>query len=348
MALTKLHPGTSVPGAVSAAEYAGRGRENAARARALLWYAFGGLWLLDGLLQLQHPMFTSVFVQGVLAPAAAGQPVWLTRVMESGILLWNRAPQLWNLGAAAVQILFGLFFLFRSWHRWRRAALWMSMGWSVFVWVFAEGLGGLLNGTGNWFMGGPGSSLLYAVAAATLLLPLEVWQDGHVKRWLEWVLAGMALVGAIYQCLPTRWTPVGVAELFGPYGGSVGDWVRSALSQHALIANDGFVTLLVILALGWYRGVTGRLWYFFTGTVLLFIWAFGQNFGILGGLGTDPNTIPPLAALLVATYWAPGPSSNVRGAFPHPWKWMPSNTSSAVRPSRNTPRPSVPKNGRRP
>lgn len=286
------------------------------RARSVLWYGFGGLWLLDGLLQLQHPMFTLQFVRGVLVPALSGQPAWLSRVMTRGIVLWEQAPQLWNAGAAGVQIWLGVLFLLQSRHLWGRIALGVAIAWSLFVWVFAEGLGGLLNGTANWFMGGPGSSLFYAVAAGALLLPIELWLDGHLRRWLHIAIAAAAALGVVYQSLPGLFTPNGVAGLFGPYGGSIGVWVRGMASDHAVIANAVMVTALMILAFGWYRGASGRAWYIFTASLLFFIWAFGQNFGVLGGLGTDPNTIPPLGALMLAASWAPAPRSGTHQAFP--------------------------------
>src|ERR1700685_4362951 len=46
--------------------------------------ALGLFWILDGLLQLQHQMFSKAFVTQVIAPASQGQPHFVSNVMSLG------------------------------------------------------------------------------------------------------------------------------------------------------------------------------------------------------------------------------------------------------------------------
>src|SRR5579875_3847430 len=68
--------------------------------RETLRLALGGLWLLDGALQLQPYMLSRSFAAHVLEPAAAGNPAWV-----AGPVLW--AARI--VGAhPALDLLFGL------------------------------------------------------------------------------------------------------------------------------------------------------------------------------------------------------------------------------------------------
>lgn len=113
--------------------------------RMTLWATrlLAGLWILDGLLQLQPAMWTRQFVHSVLRPAAAGQPEILHRLLVLGMHLWSRMPVMADLGAAVIQIVIGTVLLLLS-SRWRRWGLYLSMGWGLAVWGMGEGLGGVL------------------------------------------------------------------------------------------------------------------------------------------------------------------------------------------------------------
>ncbi|MDA8066079.1 MAG: hypothetical protein M0031_11390 [Thermaerobacter sp.] len=95
-----------------------------------MWRGFGGLWLLDGLLQLQPAMFTAAFVRQVLEPLLPGQPAWLEGLLRGGIGLWSAAPALADGSAAAVQLAIGVLLLVwpESGPRTGRGWSWQSCG----------------------------------------------------------------------------------------------------------------------------------------------------------------------------------------------------------------------------
>jgi hypothetical protein len=273
-----------------------------ARGRRLLWRGLGLLWLADGLLQLQPGMFGGAFVHGVLLPAATGQPFYLARFMAWAAMLWSHAPALFDLAAALLQTGIGLAVLAWPAQPRGRWALSLSLGWALIIWVAGEGLGGILNGQGSWFQGGPGAALLYGLGAGLLILDRAHWDRGLPAR----VIAGLAFLGAVFQAVGPYWSRQGMTSLFAggehlPVGvGHPATALAGWLGLHAVWANGFFVALMLILALVWWRGVRHPALYAGLSLFLLFIWWAGQGFGILGGLGTDPNTVPVLLLLMAS------------------------------------------------
>jgi hypothetical protein len=138
-------------------------------ARRRLQLVLAGLWLLDGVLQLQTVMFTRQF-PAMLAQSAAGQPAVVAGPVNWAARLTAGHPAPANAAFAALQIALGLGL---AWRPAVRAALAASVAWSLAVWWLGEGLGGLLAGTASPVEGAPGAALLYAVAAVLLWPPQD-------------------------------------------------------------------------------------------------------------------------------------------------------------------------------
>ena len=155
--------------------------------RQILRYGLGGLWILDGLLQAQPNMFTTDFyawyppriMESVLQTAADDQPAWLAAVMKDSAHIWGLHPILFNVGAILIQLLIGVLILFGRFGRVTRSALWLSIVWGAAVWVFGEGMGGILTGS-TYFDGAPGAVLLYVIGAMLLLMPAQRWQSPDI------------------------------------------------------------------------------------------------------------------------------------------------------------------------
>lgn len=271
------------------------------RLAAIVQVGLGALWLLDGLLQLQPAMLTSAFAKAFLAGTAVGQPQWLGAVLLWSAHLWGLHPLAADLTAALIQLAIGVGLL-SGVARLSRWALLVSIAWGTVVWVFGEGLGGLLTPGASALTGSPGSALIYVVLAIWLLgraqptglrrilagyfglaFLLQVWSGaGHAASFHQQLLALAASSAPSWVSLPTWWA----VRAMGTHAGA---WALAA-------------SILMLML--------GALWVWFprwTGTSVMSMalmgavwWGF-MEFGVFGGMGTDPNTSPLI--ILMAGAW---------------------------------------------
>ena len=132
--------------------------------RRALQLGLAAIWLLDGVLQYQSFMYTKAFGQ-MLAGTAAGNPSVIARPINWDATLVEHHLVLINTIFATIQLLIGLGIAFRPTVRLALAA---SIAWSIGVWWFGEGLGGILNGGASPLNGAPGAVIIYALLAVLL------------------------------------------------------------------------------------------------------------------------------------------------------------------------------------
>jgi hypothetical protein len=283
--------------------------------RNRLWFGFGGLWFADGLLQAQPAMFTQQFVTNVLQPVAQGQPAWLTGLLATAAALWQSHGVAANLAAVLVELAIGVLFILGRERFWGRVALIASIGWGLVIWIFGEGLGGVLASPPSAVTGAPGAVLAYVVAALLLLLSSKRWQGGTVVRWTRRGLGVFWLLAALTQAWPGTgywtadgfgWTLQSAASQPQPAVISTGVVdVASLIVRQPILANALFVTIMLVLGSAFLADVAGWWAYGLAFAWLGFSWWIGQDFGaIFSGTGTDPGLALPLALLTFAV--APG------------------------------------------
>lgn len=271
--------------------------------------ALGGFWLLDGLLQLQPSMWTQRFVNGVLKVAAAGQPIPIHGLLDWGIQLWSRMPGAADLSAALLQIAIGVLLWWPD-SRWRRRGLYLSIGWGLVVWFLGEGLGGLLVSGSSIVTGLPGSALIYVGLSVVLLTESRRRREQQMR----WGIAGFWFLGALFQARPEFFKP-GVlrAQLVmtasTPSPSFLTDPIRIVAGwsgSHAILSNALLLIILLGLTVWTLRtGPRDGRWLAASLATLFAFWWLGMDFGVLGAVGTDPNTAP-LIALAALTRYANG------------------------------------------
>ncbi len=271
--------------------------DEAARLRNRLSYWLGALWLFDAFLQLQ-PQMVNRFIGGVLAPLLAGQPPAVHAVVEGGLWLWSLSPLWFNVGAVIIQTVIGLSLLFtQDGAPLRRYALWLSVGWGLLVWGGGEAFGSVF-ARGGPLVGSPGSAFLYVLGAALLLLPRTAWDHPSFWRRISYAAGAFLVLMALLAAWPPNgwWTRSGSA------------WVQTmaAMPQPAIAARPLLLAAHSYAAhpVAWNASITAATlllacgWFFRPGRAVLwasviwacFMWYVGQDFGVLGGMGTDPNT----------------------------------------------------------
>ncbi len=296
-----------------------------ARARRLLRIGFGMLWIFDGILQAQPKMAGGLASQ-VIQPIAAASPAWVQHLVNWGGTAWSYHPIQAGAASVWIQVGIGAWLIVAPRGPWSRLAGAASVGWGLIVWVFGESFGGIFAPGLSWLTGAPGAVLLYAVAGALIALPEGAWRGPRLGRLL---LAGLGLffLGmALLQAWPGRgfWqgtldgkpgTLAGMVQSMS--GTSQPHFLSSLLSGFgSFAASHGFaVNLVVVIALATMGAIflTGRprLVEYAVGFGIVFCladWVLVQDLGFLGGLGTDPNSMIPMALLFSAGYLALAPA----------------------------------------
>ncbi len=292
-------------------------------ARRFLRLAFGFLWLFDGLLQLQAAMPLGL-PGSVITPAASSSPGWVQSLVNTGTTIWSDHPVSAAAATVWIQVGVGLFLLVAPRGYWSRAAGAVSMGWGLVVWVFGEAFGGIFGHGSSWLFGLPGAVLFYAVAGLLVALPDTSWETPRLGKG---VLRGMGVffVGmGILQAWPGRGFWSGQAHASATPGtltamvqqmsqvsqpSVFSSWVRSFATfeaGHAWSVNFVVVDLLIGIGVTLFSGNRRvvRISLAAAAVLCLAVWVLIQDFGFFGGVGTDPNSMIPMAFILGGGYLA--------------------------------------------
>ncbi|HTX28925.1 MAG TPA: SCO family protein [Streptosporangiaceae bacterium] len=311
------------------ASLAGWGRHSGgpaeARGRWLLRIGFGTIWILDGILQAQPKMAGGLASQ-VIEPTAAASPSWVQHVVNWGGTIWSYHPIQAGAASVWIQVGIGVWLIVAARGPWSRLAGLASVAWGLVVWVFGESFGGIFAPGLSWLTGAPGGVLIYVVAGALIALPEDAWRSPRLGRLLLGGLGVFFIGMAVLQAWPGRgyWKGV-IGGQPGTLSGMVQQmsttpqphFLSSLLASFgSFAASNGFaVNLVVVIALAAMGGVflTGnprlvRYAVWFGVVFCLADWVLVQDFGFLGGLGTDPNSMVPLILLFSAGYLALTPA----------------------------------------
>jgi cytochrome oxidase Cu insertion factor (SCO1/SenC/PrrC family) len=305
--------------------------------RMVLRVGFGIIWIFDGLLQAQPAMVVGL-PSRVIQPTAAASPPWVRQLVNWAGTSWSYHPVQSATAAVWIQVGIGCWLLAARRGQWSRLAGLVSLGWGLVVWVFGESFGGIFAPGLTWLFGAPGAAGFYCVAGALIALPQRYWRAPWLGRGVLAAL-GLFFTGmAVLQAWPGRgfWqgrlhdrpgTLTGMIQSMShtPQPGFLAGWVRGfgsftaahgfAVNLFAVVALALIGTTLLISAArpavptGHRQLLLVRL--AVIGAVLLCLadWVLVEDFGIFGGLGTDPNSMIPMALVLVAGYLAVVPAA---------------------------------------
>ncbi len=291
--------------------------------RQLLRIGFGILWIFDGLLQAQPAMAAGLPSQ-VIEPSAASSPTWVQHLVNWAGTTWSYHPIQAGASAVWIQIGIGAWLIAAPRGRWSRFAGLASVAWGLVVWVFGESFGGIFAPGLSWLFGAPGAAAFYCAAGVLIALPERRWPAPQLGRTILPVLGVFFIGMAVLQAWPGRGFWPGAHGRGGTLTGMVtsmaatpqpallAGWVRDFASFTA--AHGSAVNLFAVIALaaiGVCLAAAGPApgWLLRVAVVAVVVlcladWVLIEDFGFLGGLGTDPNSMIPTALLVVAGYLA--------------------------------------------
>ena len=198
---------------------------------------------------------------------------------------------------------------------------------------FGEAFGGIFAPGATWLFGAPGAVLFYCVAGVLIALPERAFATPRLGR-IVLGAGGVFLIGmALLQAWPGRgfWQGRRAGTLTGmvrtmaqtPQPGFLSSWIASFASFDA--AHGWAVNLFAVVALAAIgvaapqrpSSTRSRRAVAF-GVLCLADWVLVEDLGFLGGVGTDPNSMMPMALVFVAGYVAmvrlPVPAAAPRSA----------------------------------
>ena len=287
--------------------------------RRWLQLALAALWVLDAVLQYQPVMFTRGFGQ-MLASSAAGNPAVVAEPIRWAAGIVEHNPTWTNASFATIQLVLGLGI---AWRPTLRLALTGSVAWSVAVWWFGEGLGGVLTPAASPLGEAPGAVILYALLAVLLWPPRE--QDGADRGSRARFVAArplgpsaaraawLALWGsmAYLAVLPASRAPQAMHDLLAEMADGEPGWLASVnrgaaslVAHQGLTASIVLAAVLAVIAAGIYLpGRWARIPLLLAVVLAAVIWIVAQDLGeLLAGGSTDVNSAP-LLILLALAYW---------------------------------------------
>jgi hypothetical protein len=283
----------------------------------MLQLGLAAIWLLDGVLQYQPFMFTKAFGQ-MIGATSSGNPGVVAHPINWNATLVEHYPVLLNAIFATIQLLLGLGI---AWRPTVRVALAASFVWSLGVWWFGEGLGGVLNGTADPVNGAPGAAIIYALLAVLLWPADRLVASGAPAPFVAARAVGAQPARALWLILwgslasfalaPANRAPQALHDMIAAMAPGEPGWL-AALDKHSadLVARQGLTAsivlavALVIVAAGVYLPPPlARATLIMAIAMAAVIWVVGEAFGaILAGGATDPSS-GPLLALLALAYW---------------------------------------------
>jgi cytochrome oxidase Cu insertion factor (SCO1/SenC/PrrC family) len=335
--------------------------------RELLRIAFGVIWIFDGLLQAQPDMAAGLPSQAI-EPTAASSPTWVQHLVNWAGTSWSYHPIQAGAAAVWIQLGIGVWLIAAPRGFWSRLAGLASVAWGLVVWMFGEAFGGIFAPGLTWLFGAPGAAGFYCAAGALIALPERAWRTPRLGRAILSVLGVFFIGMAVLQAWPGRgfWqgtlhgkqgTLTGMVSSMAstPQPALLAGWVRSFAS---FTAAHGFaVNLFAVIALAAIGaallsaglpevGLPAPAPWLLRATVIAAIalcladWVLIEDFGFFGGVGTDPNSMIPMALVVVAGYLALRPAP-VPATEPAAEPAMPESAAEPATPGLATPKPAA-------
>jgi cytochrome oxidase Cu insertion factor (SCO1/SenC/PrrC family) len=289
--------------------------------RMVLRVGFGIIWVFDGILQAQPAMAVGLPSQ-VIEPTAKASPTWVQHLVNWAGTTWSYHPIQAGAAAVWIQVGIGVWLLAGARGPSSRLAGVASVAWGLIVWVFGEAFGGIFAPGLTWLFGAPGAALIYCAAGALVALPERAWLTPQLGRRVLAAMGAFFAGMAVLQAWPGRgfWqgtlhgkpgslTGMITSMATTPQPRLIASWVSGFavfVAGHGFAVNLVAVVGLAVIGAALLSGQPRLLGPAVLVTVVFCLadWVLIEDLGFFGGLGTDPNSMIPIALVVVGGYLA--------------------------------------------
>ncbi len=270
----------------------------------------GVLWFVDGILQLQ-PQMPYGFLAFVIYPVISGvQYDSLYNFLMIGYNIWIIHPYQFNAISGAIQLFLGISFIFNRSERGLKIIAYVTIAWSLIIWVFGEAFGGIFSGIPSYLTGFPGSAFVYVIMTVPFISGYFNSKEKLVNYFTYSVIIYFT-ISAILQAIPGNgyWHNGAYANIVYSSLFNLGEpyilylFLNSlwpALISFNYYLNVIFVIVPVALIVLLYS--KNRISFLFSAAYIFPLWVIFQNMGIYVNPSTDPNSGLPLVMLLLFLY----------------------------------------------
>ncbi len=268
------------------------------RSKKFIRLSFGILWIVDAILQVQ-PEMNNLFAQYTLYPILqmGTVPAFFAKFT---IRFWNMNPPMIDLAAAMLQLYIGALTLTVRNGRLFVSVQVIAIIWSIGIWFFGEGLGGVLSIGSTFLTGLPGSVLFYAIASILLITFLHK-SEINAHRIIRFSMIIVFIISFAEQVVPFNnfWHDIPLQIYPSP-----DNFLNFAVVAQRFIYDRSFIfnllfsVILIFITSTWL--FAQRVAPIATFLFSMFSWVVYQGFGIFGPFSTDSNTGLIVAILCVA------------------------------------------------
>ena len=285
-------------------------KENLPTWLEVLKFGFGLLWIIDGVLQFQ-PQMPYGFLNEVILPTITSiSNGGIESFLMLGYNLWKINPIQFDAISGALQIFLGVSLLINSNRKALRFTAALAIFWSLVIWIFGEGFGGIPDQGVSLLVGFPGSASIYIIGALPFFF-VKYGNRTNYKVLLKYSIGSIFAIGAVLQLIPgnTYWTTGQLAfdiymNIFNqgenPLLARMLSISSNLLLYNEAILNVFFSLLFATSSLTILYGI--RKLYFLPAILTGFFWVFFQDMGIYISPATDLNTGFPLLLILLVFY----------------------------------------------
>jgi hypothetical protein len=281
-----------------------------ASGRKVVWIGLGLFWLISGLVQI-NPIMVNHSLTVVIGRVSVAQPHWISGLLQAIGQVWTSHPAWFNILSIFVQLSIGsLVLLYRN-RLPGCVGLWLSLLWSIGIWVFTEGLGHIFSGDASLILGTPGPAFMSLLCTVFLLLPAPKWGEQSYRMTRRYAYLLIWLLIICLHLVPsspfwhtgdfTKTAHLTFNANTEGFEMGVGQKLADFIAPWVSTYNILFAVISLVLA-GIIVSRPNSIAMLLTTLWFIFLWMLA-DLGMQGSMGANLGPLPLLTAYMLSLYF---------------------------------------------